>query len=106
MRSWQEKYFDALDIVNNWRSSHNFPLNTFHVWLKRRAKLIDPGCITAQRIKRLSSIEAKLERFSTMTLSQIIARQAAPPTIARHETGNVWARNFFQQIAPGRARNR
>jgi hypothetical protein len=69
--SWQEKYFDALDIVNNWRSSHNFPLNTFHVWLKRRAKLIDPGCITAQRIKRLSSIEAKLERFSTMTLSQM-----------------------------------
>jgi ppGpp synthetase/RelA/SpoT-type nucleotidyltranferase len=68
---WDEKYWDALDIVNNWRSSHNFPLNTFHVGLKRRAKLIDPGCVTAQRIKRLSSIEAKLHRFPTMTLSQM-----------------------------------
>jgi len=65
------QYLDALDVVNNWRSSHNFPLNTFHVGLKRRAKLIDGGCITAQRIKRLSSIEAKLRRFPTMTLSQM-----------------------------------
>ncbi|QWG19911.1 RelA/SpoT domain-containing protein [Bradyrhizobium sediminis] len=64
-------YLDALDIVNNWRSSHNFPLNTFHVGLKRRGKLIDRGIITAQRIKRLSSIEAKLSRFKTMTLSQM-----------------------------------
>jgi hypothetical protein len=32
---WQDRYYDALDIVNNWRSSHNFPLNTFHVGLKR-----------------------------------------------------------------------
>jgi hypothetical protein len=68
---WQNEYYEALDIVNNWRSSHNFPLNTFHVGLKRRAKFIDPGCVTAQRIKRLSSIEAKLERFPTMTLSQM-----------------------------------
>jgi ppGpp synthetase/RelA/SpoT-type nucleotidyltranferase len=68
---WQDNYFEALDIVNNWRSSHNFPLNTFHIGLKRRTKVIDPGCVTAQRIKRLSSIEAKLERFPTMTLSQM-----------------------------------
>jgi len=68
---WQNNYFEALDIVNNWRSSHNFPLNTFHIGLKRRTKVIDPGCVTAQRIKRLSSIEAKLERFPTMTLSQM-----------------------------------
>ncbi|WP_210206948.1 hypothetical protein, partial [Rhodoplanes serenus] len=31
-------YLRALDIVNNWRSSHSFPLNTFTVGLKRRAK--------------------------------------------------------------------
>jgi ppGpp synthetase/RelA/SpoT-type nucleotidyltranferase len=65
------QYFEALDVVNNWRSSHNFPLNTFHVWLKRREKLIDGSGVTAQRIKRLSSIEAKLIRFPTMTLSQM-----------------------------------
>jgi len=64
-------YFDALDIVNNWRSSHSFPLNTFTVGLKRRAKSIDTQCIIAQRIKRMSSIEYKLDRFKTMTLSQM-----------------------------------
>ena len=61
----------ALEIINNWRSSHNFPLNTFHVGLKRRASKIDHKCITAQRIKRISSIEHKLIRFPTMTLSQM-----------------------------------
>ena len=60
-----------LEIINNWRSSHNFPLNTFHVGLKRRASKIDHKCITAQRIKRISSIEHKLIRFPTMTLSQM-----------------------------------
>src|SRR4051812_44144651 len=66
-----QNYFEALDIVNNWRSSHNFPLNTFHIGLRRRAKIIDPKAITAQRIKRMASIEAKLTRFPTMTLSQM-----------------------------------
>jgi hypothetical protein len=69
--AWLQDYWDALDVINNWRSSHNFPLNTFHVGLKRRAKSIDPNAITAQRIKRLASIEAKLMRFPTMTLSQM-----------------------------------
>ncbi|MBR0995220.1 hypothetical protein JQ580_31365 [Bradyrhizobium japonicum] len=69
--AWSQDYILALDIINNWRSSHNFPLNTFHIGLKRRAKIIDPRAITAQRIKRLASIEAKLRRFPTMTLSQM-----------------------------------
>ncbi len=69
--AWVQEYFEALDIVNNWRSSHNFPLNTFHIGLKKRAQQIDPTAITAQRIKRLSSIELKLSRFPTMTLSQM-----------------------------------
>jgi ppGpp synthetase/RelA/SpoT-type nucleotidyltranferase len=70
-RDYWIDYFDALDIVNNWRSSHSFPLNTFTVGLKRRSKHIDPHCIIAQRIKRMSSIEYKLNRFLTMTLSQM-----------------------------------
>lgn len=69
--AWLSEYIEALDIVNNWRSSHNFPLNTFHIGLKQRAKQVDPKAITAQRIKRLASIELKLSRFPTMTLSQM-----------------------------------
>ena len=68
---FMDAYFEALDIVNNWRSSHSFPLNTFTVGLRRRAKGIDAHCIIAQRIKRMSSIELKLSRFPTMTLAQM-----------------------------------
>jgi hypothetical protein len=55
-------YWESLDFINNWRSSQNFPLNTFHIGLRRRAKAIDSGPITARRIKRMTSIEAKLGR--------------------------------------------
>jgi hypothetical protein len=67
---WDD-YFNALGVVNNWRSSHAFPLNTFQTGLRRRGKALDKNCLVAQRIKRLSSIEAKLSRFPTMTLSQM-----------------------------------
>lgn len=61
----------ALDIINNWRSSHAFPLNAFHVTLRGRARGIDPTALTAQRIKRLPSIGLKLARFPDMRLSQM-----------------------------------
>jgi Region found in RelA / SpoT proteins len=61
----------ALAVVNNWRSSHSFPLNTLQVGLRQRARQVDPEALIAQRIKRLSSIEAKLKRFRTMKLSQM-----------------------------------
>lgn len=61
----------AYEIVNNWRSSHAFPLNTIQNGLRVKGRTVDPGCIVAQRIKRLASIELKLDRFPTMTLSQM-----------------------------------
>ncbi|MDD5585535.1 MAG: RelA/SpoT domain-containing protein [Alphaproteobacteria bacterium] len=64
-------YLKVLDVVNNWRSSHNYPLNTFKVTLRKKAAEVDRSCLVAQRIKRLSSIEYKLNRFPTMKLSQM-----------------------------------
>jgi len=61
----------AFVIINNWRSSHSFPLNTLQMGLRRLSKHIDPNSLVAQRIKRLSSIELKLRRFPTMKLSQM-----------------------------------
>lgn len=61
----------ALQVINNWRSSHSFPLNTLQVTLRRLARREDPEALVAQRIKRLSSISHKLERFPTMKLSQM-----------------------------------
>jgi ppGpp synthetase/RelA/SpoT-type nucleotidyltranferase len=64
-------YVDALTVINNWRAIHAFPLNTFQMNLRRRGKKLDPDCLIAQRIKRLSSIEHKLQRFPQMKLSQM-----------------------------------
>lgn len=61
----------SFEVINNWRSCHAFPLNTLQVALRRLARQVDQQPIIAQRIKRLSSIELKLKRFPTMTLSQM-----------------------------------
>ena len=61
----------ALAIINNWRSCHSVPLNIFRRTLRQNCEKIDRGCLIAQRIKRLSSISHKLERFPTMKLSQM-----------------------------------
>ena len=61
----------ALTVINNWRSSHSFPLNTFQTTLRTKARTVDNAALVAQRIKRLSSIEHKLRRFSGLRLSQV-----------------------------------
>jgi hypothetical protein len=62
---------NALAVINNWRSSHSFPLNTFQNNLRRHAKAIDSRSLIAQRIKRISSIELKLHLIPSLKLSQM-----------------------------------
>src|SRR5215213_10917446 len=66
-----EEYENALVIINNYRSAHSRPLHTFYVGLKRKAKSISSEATIARRIKRLSSIESKLNREINMKLSQM-----------------------------------
>ncbi|XDA97886.1 RelA/SpoT domain-containing protein [Sulfitobacter sp. LCG007] len=61
----------ALKVINNWRSAHSYPLNTFQITLRNRARKIERTVIVAQRIKRLESIHAKLSRQPTMRMSQM-----------------------------------
>ncbi|HEX3041402.1 MAG TPA: RelA/SpoT domain-containing protein [Solirubrobacterales bacterium] len=58
-------------IINNWRSSHSYPLNTLQINLRRAAGQFDPEPTVAQRIKRLPSIRHKLERYPGMQLSRM-----------------------------------
>ncbi|MCC6502051.1 MAG: RelA/SpoT domain-containing protein [Deltaproteobacteria bacterium] len=62
---------DALDILNNWRSSHSYPLNTFQMRLRRKAPGIDKDVLVAQRLKRIPSIITKLKRNPKMALSRM-----------------------------------
>ncbi|MYD85305.1 MAG: RelA/SpoT domain-containing protein [Acidobacteria bacterium] len=61
----------ALDLINNWRSSHSFPLNTFQVTLRKRVLSVSETPIVAQRLKRVPSIFGKLQRFPSMKLSRM-----------------------------------
>ena len=62
---------DAYNIVNNWRSSHAFPLNTMQMNLRRKSEQVDSQSLVAQRIKRLPSIEDKLSRLKWLKLSKM-----------------------------------
>lgn len=61
----------ALEVINNWRSCHGYPLNTFQVNLRNAARTVDSSALIAQRTKRLSSIGNKLSRFPDMKLTQM-----------------------------------
>lgn len=54
----------ALDVLNNWRSSHAYPLHVITSNLRRNNK----NAIVVQRLKRLNSIVGKLTRYPTMNL--------------------------------------
>src|SRR5690349_3722576 len=63
-------YFHAMNVVQNWRSSHSYPLQSVLMLLRGNAHRIDPGADVVRRIKRLISIEAKL-RNTNLDLTQI-----------------------------------
>lgn len=66
-----EEYVWAYQVMNNWRASHGYPVNTFQATLRNKLSHIDVNAIVAQRIKRAPSIINKLQRFNTMNLSQM-----------------------------------
>lgn len=59
----------AVNVLNNWRASHSFPLNNFTTNLRTKVRNVQGGdAVVAQRLKRLESIVAKLARQQTKTL--------------------------------------
>ena len=59
-----EDFNEAIDILNNWRSSHAYPLEVITNNLRRN----NSNAIVVQRLKRLDSIIGKIERFPNMSL--------------------------------------
>lgn len=62
---------EALQIVNNWRPSHGYPLFGMRLTLSNRAKQVDAHAVIVQRIKRLPAIINKLNNEPSMKLSQM-----------------------------------
>jgi ppGpp synthetase/RelA/SpoT-type nucleotidyltranferase len=61
----------AVEVMNNWRASHSYPLNTFQMTLRNRAKAIYEHANVVQRLKRATSIEGKLKLIPGMKLSRM-----------------------------------
>lgn len=61
----------AFLVLNNWRSCHGYPINTFQATLRTKLKTIDTNALVAQRLKRLPSIILKLKRFENMQLARM-----------------------------------
>ena len=59
-----EEMSAALEVLNNWRSSHAYPLQVIATNLRGKNK----NAIVVQRLKRLDSIIGKLRRFPNMSL--------------------------------------
>lgn len=66
----------ALEILDNWRAIHRYPMHIFKKRLKRVSEKMDEESLAVQRLKRLPSILKKLQRGyygnePTMKLSQM-----------------------------------
>ena len=57
------KWFEAYQVLTNWRACHSYPINTFQATLRQKLRGIDAGALVAQRLKRTPSIINKLKRF-------------------------------------------
>ena len=62
--STDEEFDNALIILNNWRSSHAYPLQVITNNLRRN----NTNALVVQRLKRLDSIIGKIRRFPEMSL--------------------------------------
>lgn len=60
---------EALEVLDNWRAAHAFPLNSLQMNLRGKAERVYQSALVAQRLKRTVSIEAKLKLRSWIRLS-------------------------------------
>ncbi len=74
--SSEEQTTAALEILDNWRAIHSYPMHVFKIRLKNKALAVDSNALTVQRLKRVPAIIKKLQRQyngrpATMKLSQM-----------------------------------
>lgn len=66
------KYEESIKVINKWRISHEYPMQTFNVGLRNKARAINKDAIVARRLKRLATILDKIgSRQGNMQLSRM-----------------------------------
>jgi len=66
-----DKFVESYEILDNWRSSHEYPIQSMLGYYRKKAFEIDPSSIIARRLKRTPSILAKLNREGGMKLDRM-----------------------------------
>ena len=66
-----DEYVDALDLAQQWRACHAYPINTFQATLRTKLRRLAIQAIVAQRLKRMPTIIDKLNIYSRMKLSRM-----------------------------------
>jgi len=61
-KSSDEEKDRALEILDNWRATHSYPMHIFQMRLKNKSQKVDENSLTAQRLKRVPAIIYKLKR--------------------------------------------
>lgn len=60
---------EDIEVMENWRASHAYVLNTFQATLRNRSR--DTSAIVGTRLKRRATIENKVRRFPDMQLARM-----------------------------------
>ena len=73
LRKSQDPYVErnALMVLDNWKASHELPLNWIMRTLRRNSEDISPGVVIVQRRKRTPSILLKLDRIEKLDLARM-----------------------------------
>jgi len=53
---------EDIDLIDTWRASHGYVINTFQIWLKRKIQKQSINVEFAQRLKRRNTVLDKLKR--------------------------------------------
>lgn len=74
--SSEEEKLRAIEVLDNWRAAHSYPMHIFKKRLKSVSEKIDKNALSVQRLKRVPSILKKLNREyngkkATMKLTQM-----------------------------------
>ncbi len=64
-------FLRAYGVLDNWRASHAYPLQSMLGYYRKKAMDIDPKAIVVRRLKRAPSIISKLMRESGMKLDRM-----------------------------------
>ncbi|MEK6951189.1 MAG: RelA/SpoT domain-containing protein [Nanoarchaeota archaeon] len=95
-----EEINNALEILDNWRAIHSYPMHIFKMRIKTKLPIIDKNGIGVQRLKRIPAIINKLNRskegrMRKLKLSQMQDLGGCRAVLSSIELVRKFAQDYF-----------